>query len=104
MLNRRARVLFTDRGSRRPSPICNRPGAAAGDRVDDPEYVGPGERPGSRYEAFRRSAFVWQGPADEWDASLSYTSGTTGSENVVFTIAAPFNATSNIVSGVPPQR
>ena len=50
---------------------------------DDPEFDTPGETIGSiGYEDFIAGGdpeFVWQMPADEWDAiSLNYTSGTTG--------------------------
>jgi fatty-acyl-CoA synthase len=51
--------------------------------VDDPEYVGPGRPLGALdYEALLGEGdpdYVWQPPADEWNAiSLNYTSGTTG--------------------------
>jgi fatty-acyl-CoA synthase len=79
--------------------------------VDDSEYTGAGECLGSiDYEAFIATGeadFVWQGPADEWDAiSLSYTSGTTGNPKgaVYHHRGAYLNALSNIVSwGMPPQ-
>jgi fatty-acyl-CoA synthase len=50
---------------------------------DDPEFSGEGERLGAiEYEEFLKEGdpeFVWQMPADEWDAiTLNYTSGTTG--------------------------
>ena len=108
-----AKALITDREF---SPTIARALALAGREmlvidVDDPEYVGPGERLGSvDYEAFLAGgdpSFAWQGPADEWDAiSLNYTSGTTGNpKGVVYHHRGAYlNAVSNIVSwGMPPH-
>jgi fatty-acyl-CoA synthase len=73
--------------------------------IDDPEYVGPGERIGSTtYEQFLASAqpsFDWQGPGDEWEAiALNYTSGTTGNpKGVVYSHRGTYlNALGNIVT------
>ncbi len=79
--------------------------------VDDPEYTGPGERIGTlEYEALLASGspdFVYEQPADEWEAiSLNYTSGTTGNpKGVVYHHRGAYlNAMSNIVSwGMPPH-
>jgi len=79
--------------------------------VDDPEYVGPGERLGAlEYEGFIAGGdanYAWQNPSDEWNAiSLNYTSGTTGNpKGVVYHHRGAYlNAVSNIVSwGMPPQ-
>ena len=108
-----AKALITDREF---SPTIARALALAGREmlvvdVDDPEYVGPGERLGSvDYEAFLAGgdpSFAWQGPAEEWDAiSLNYTSGTTGNpKGVVYHHRGAYlNAVSNIVSwGMPPH-
>lgn len=108
MLNHgEAKALITDREF---SPTVAKALAQVGHElpvidVDDPEYVGPGERLGSiDYEAFLAAGdpqFAWQGPADEWDAiSLNYTSGTTGNpKGVVYHHRGAYlNAVSNIVS------
>ncbi len=114
MLNHgEAKALITDREF---SPMVAKALAQVGHElpvidVDDPEYVGPGERLGSiDYEAFLAAGdpqFAWQGPADEWDAiSLNYTSGTTGNpKGVVYHHRGAYlNAVSNIVSwGMPPH-
>jgi len=114
MLNHgEAKALITDREF---SPTVAKALAQVGHElpvidVDDPEYVGPGERLGSiDYEAFLAAGdpqFAWQGPADEWDAiSLNYTSGTTGNpKGVVYHHRGAYlNAVSNIVSwGMPPH-
>ena len=72
--------------------------------VDDPQYVGPGERLGSReYEDFIAGGdpdYAWQAPSDEWNAiGLNYTSGTTGIPKgvVVHHRGAYLNAVSNIM-------
>ena len=52
-------------------------------------------------------AFVWQGPADEWDAiALNYTSGTTGNPKGVVTHhrGAYLNAVSNVVTWEMPRH
>ncbi|HTN66522.1 MAG TPA: acyl-CoA synthetase [Burkholderiaceae bacterium] len=72
--------------------------------VDDPEYIGPGERIGSiGYEEFLAQGdpeFAWSNPSDEWNAiGLNYTSGTTGNPKgvVVHHRGAYLNAVSNIM-------
>ena len=49
---------------------------------DDPEFDGAGERLAAvEYEDFVAGGdedFAWSPPRDEWDATLNYTSGTTG--------------------------
>ena len=109
-----AKVLLTDREFARmvqkAIALANRPDMIVID-VDDPEYTGPGERVGSlEYEAVLASGtpdFVFEPPADEWDAiSLNYTSGTTGDpKGVVYHYRGAYlNAMSNIVSwGMPPH-
>ena len=109
-----AKVLLTDREFARmvqkAIALANRPDMIVID-VDDPEYTGPGERVGSlEYEAVLASGtpdFVFEQPADEWDAiSLNYTSGTTGDpKGVVYHYRGAYlNALSNIVSwGMPPH-
>ncbi len=79
--------------------------------VDDPEYVGPGDRIGAiEYEAFLASgdpSFEWSGPRDEWDAiALNYTSGTTGNpKGVVYHHRGAFmNAVSNILEWDMPKH
>jgi fatty-acyl-CoA synthase len=114
MLNHgEAKVLITDREY---SVMVKKALAGLGREilvidVDDPEYVGPGERVGSLdYETLLAGGnpeYAWQTPADEWDAiSLNYTSGTTGNpKGVVYHHRGAYlNALSNIVSwGMPPQ-
>ncbi|MBR0565279.1 acyl-CoA synthetase [Azoarcus sp. L1K30] len=109
-----ARVLITDREYSRmvktAIELANRPDMIVID-VDDPEYTGPGERVGTiEYEALLEGGspdFVYEQPADEWDAiSLNYTSGTTGNpKGVVYHHRGAYlNAMSNIVSwGMPPH-
>ncbi len=109
-----ARVLITDREYSRMVKqaivLAERPDMIVID-VDEPEYTGPGERVGSlEYEAFiagGSAQFVFEQPADEWDAiSLNYTSGTTGNpKGVVYHHRGAYlNAMSNIVSwGMPPH-
>ncbi len=109
-----ARVLITDREYSRMVKqaivLAERPDMIVID-VDEPEYSGPGERVGSlEYEAFiagGSAQFVFEQPADEWDAiSLNYTSGTTGNpKGVVYHHRGAYlNAMSNIVSwGMPPH-
>ena len=87
MLNHaEAKVLITDREysrvMKKAIELANRPEMIIID-VDDSEYTGPGERLGTlEYEAVLATGnpdFVFEKPADEWDAlSLNYTSGTTG--------------------------
>ena len=109
-----AKVVFTDREfarmAKKAIALADRPDMIVID-VDDPEYTGPGERVGSlEYEAVLASGtpdFVFEQPADEWDAiSLNYTSGTTGDpKGVVYHYRGAYlNAMSNIVSwGMPPH-
>ncbi len=79
--------------------------------VDDPVYVGPGERISALdYEAFLAAGspqFAWQPPADEWDAiALNYTSGTTGNpKGVVYHHRGAYlNAVSNILVWAMPHH
>jgi fatty-acyl-CoA synthase len=79
--------------------------------VDDPEYAGAGERIGVLdYEAFVADGsadYVWQPPADEWDAiALNYTSGTTGNpKGVVYHHRGAYlNAVSNILVWAMPHH
>ena len=109
-----AKVLLTDREFARmvkkALALAERPDMIVID-VDDSEYTGPGERVGSlEYEAVLATGtpdFVFEQPADEWDAiSLNYTSGTTGDpKGVVYHYRGAYlNAMSNIVSwGMPPH-
>ena len=109
-----AKVVFTDREfarmAKKAIALADRPDMIVID-VDDPEYTGPGERVGSlEYEAVLATGtpdFVFEPPADEWDAiSLNYTSGTTGDpKGVVYHYRGAYlNAMSNIVSwGMPPH-
>jgi fatty-acyl-CoA synthase len=114
MLNHgEARVMITDREY---SPAVKKALELVGRKilvidVDDPEYLGAGERLGSTdYEAFLADGdphYQWQPPNDEWNAiSLNYTSGTTGNpKGVVYHHRGAYlNALSNIVSwGMPPH-
>ncbi len=109
-----AKVLITDREYSRTMTkaiaLANRPEMIVID-VDDPEYTGPGEHIGSlEFEAFLASGsadFVFEQPADEWDAiSLNYTSGTTGNpKGVIYHHRGAYlNSLSNIVSwGMQPH-
>jgi fatty-acyl-CoA synthase len=109
-----ARVLLTDREYSRmvkkAIELAGRDDMIVVD-VDDPEYTGPGERVGTmEYEALLATGspdFVFEQPADEWEAiSLNYTSGTTGNpKGVVYHHRGAYlNAMSNIVSwGMPPH-
>lgn len=109
-----AKVLLTDREYARmvkkAIELAGRSDMIVVD-IDDPEYTGPGERVGTlEYEALLASGsedFVFEQPADEWDAiSLNYTSGTTGNpKGVVYHHRGAYlNAMSNIVSwGMPPH-
>jgi len=79
--------------------------------VDDPVYAGPGERIGAiDYESLiaeGSAEFVWQLPADEWDAiALNYTSGTTGNpKGVVYHHRGAYlNAVSNILVWALPHH
>lgn len=79
--------------------------------VEDALYTGPAQRIGSMaYEEFLAmgdAGFVWQLPADEWDAiSLNYTSGTTGNpKGVVYHHrGAALNAVSNILEWDMPKH
>ncbi|MBS0510887.1 MAG: acyl-CoA synthetase [Proteobacteria bacterium] len=109
-----ARVLITDREyarvMKKAIELADRADMIVID-VDDPEYTGPGDRIGTvEYEALLASGsedFVFEQPADEWEAiSLNYTSGTTGNpKGVVYHHRGAYlNAMSNIVSwGMPPH-
>ncbi len=109
-----AKVLLTDREFARmvkkAIELAERPDMIVID-VDDSEYTGPGDRVGTfEYEALLATGtpdFVFEQPADEWDAiSLNYTSGTTGDpKGVVYHYRGAYlNAMSNIVSwGMPPH-
>ena len=109
-----AKVLLTDREYSRmvkkAIELAGRADMIVVD-VDDPEYSGPGERVGTHeYEALLAEGsedFVFEQPADEWEAiSLNYTSGTTGNpKGVVYHHRGAYlNAMSNIVSwGMPPH-
>ena len=78
--------------------------------VDDPLYEG-GELLGEKsYEAFLEEGdpdYVWEYPADEWQAiSLNYTSGTTGNpKGVVYHHRGAYlNAIGNVISwNMPPH-
>lgn len=109
-----AKVLLVDREyaavAKKALALAGRSGLVVID-VDDSEYAGPGEALGRiDYEALLASGsedFVFEPPADEWDAiSLNYTSGTTGDpKGVVYHHRGAYlNALSNIVSwGMPPH-
>ncbi len=109
-----AKVLLTDREYarmvRKAIELAERPDMIVVD-IDDPEYTGPGDCVGTlEYEALLQTGtpdFVFEQPADEWDAiSLNYTSGTTGDpKGVVYHHRGAYlNAMSNIVSwGMPPH-
>ncbi|HRP25632.1 MAG TPA: acyl-CoA synthetase [Thauera sp.] len=109
-----ARVLLTDREYarmvRKAIELAGRSDMIVID-VDDPEYTGPGDLLGTMdYEALLATGsedFVFEQPADEWEAiSLNYTSGTTGNpKGVVYHHRGAYlNAMSNIVSwGMPPH-
>ncbi|MFU2489540.1 acyl-CoA synthetase [Thauera sp. WH-1] len=109
-----ARVLLTDREYarmvRKAIELAERSDMIVID-VDDPEYTGPGDLLGTMdYEALLATGsedFVFEQPADEWEAiSLNYTSGTTGNpKGVVYHHRGAYlNAMSNIVSwGMPPH-
>jgi fatty-acyl-CoA synthase len=109
-----ARVLLTDREYSRmvkaAIALADRPDMIVID-IDDSEYTGPGERVGTQdYEALLATGspdFVFEQPADEWEAiSLNYTSGTTGNpKGVVYHHRGAYlNAMSNIVSwGMAPH-
>lgn len=101
-----AKVLITDREfSKVVAPAV----AAMDDKplvidIDDPTYDG-GELVGQLdYEAFLAEGdpeFVWENPADEWEAiALNYTSGTTGNpKGVVYHHRGAYlNAVSNALS------
>ncbi|NMM10368.1 MAG: acyl-CoA synthetase [Polaromonas sp.] len=79
--------------------------------VEDAMYQGPVQRIGSLgYDEFVATGdanFVWQLPADEWDAiALNYTSGTTGNpKGVVYHHrGAALNAVSNILEWDMPKH
>ncbi len=79
--------------------------------VDDPVYEGPGAAIGElSYESFLGTGapdFVWQQPADEWDAiALNYTSGTTGNpKGVVYSHRGAYtNAVSNVLVWAMPHH
>ena len=80
-----AKVLISDREF---SPVISKALKIIDKRmvvidIDDPMYDGKGQLLGEKnYEAFLEEGdpdFIWEGPADEWQAiALNYTSGTTG--------------------------
>ncbi len=79
--------------------------------VDDTEYAGAGSRIGQHaYEAFIAagdSQYLWQPPADEWDAiALNYTSGTTGNpKGVVYHHRGAYlNAVCNLLTWAMPHH
>jgi fatty-acyl-CoA synthase len=79
--------------------------------VDDSEYTGEGQRIGSiDYEALLAEgdpAYVWQPPADEWEAiALNYTSGTTGNpKGVVYHHRGAYlNAICNLLTWAMPHH
>ena len=79
--------------------------------VEDALYTGPAEKVGTTtYEAFVAKgdpAFVWNLPANEWDAiALNYTSGTTGNpKGVVYHHrGAATNAISNVLEWDMPKH
>ena len=79
--------------------------------VDDPTYVGPGDRLGTiDYEAFLAGGdpgYAWAPPADEWQAiALNYTSGTTGNpKGVVYHHRGAFiNAIANVMTWSMPRH
>ncbi len=79
--------------------------------IDDPEYGGSevpvGEIDYERWLAQGDSHFVWQPPADEWNAiSLNYTSGTTGHpKGVVYHHrGASLNAIGNLLTWAMPPH
>lgn len=106
-----ARVVIVDREF---SPVMRAALAGIQEKilvidVDDPEYIGPGERIGEiEYESWLAQGdpqHAWQNPSDEWNAiGLNYTSGTTGNPKgvVVHHRGAYLNAVSNVmVWGLP---
>ena len=108
-----ARALVTDREfsatiARALEKVASRPLVID---VDDPEYVGPGEKLGQiGYEEFLAGGdpdFPWQPPADEWNAiALNYTSGTTGNpKGVVYHHRGAYlNGIGNILTWGMPQH
>jgi len=114
MLNHgEARVLLVDREfselMRRVLAMVERPLLVID--VDDPEYLGAGERIGElEYEAYLAGGdpdYAWLRPADEWDAiCLNYTSGTTGNpKGVVYHHRGAYtNAISNILEWDMPKH
>ncbi len=79
--------------------------------IDDPAWTGGGSLLGqTTYDAFLAQGdpdYIWQNPADEWDAiALNYTSGTTGDPKGVVTHhrGAHLNAVSNILNWGMPQH
>ncbi len=108
-----AKVLITDREF---APTI-KAALAAVDRelliidVDDPVHDGAGERIGALdYEVFLAQGdadYVWNAPADEWDAiALNYTSGTTGNpKGVVYSHRGAYtNAVSNVLVWAMPHH
>ena len=105
-----AKVLISDREF---SPVIGAALALLDDKplvidIDDPAWP-QGELLGAMdYETFLAGGdpdYVWQNPADEWDAiALNYTSGTTGDPKGVVTHhrGAHLNAVNNILNwGMP---
>jgi 3-(methylthio)propionyl---CoA ligase len=78
--------------------------------IDDASYRGGKTLGEIGYEAFLAEGdpdYVWQGPADEWDAiSLNYTSGTTGDpKGVVYHHRGAYlNAISNVLDWDMPSH
>jgi fatty-acyl-CoA synthase len=78
--------------------------------IDDPSFVGGRTLGDIGYEAFLAEGnpeYVWQNPADEWDAiALNYTSGTTGDpKGVVYHHRGAYlNAISNVLDWDMPQH
>ena len=108
-----AKVLLTDREF---SGVVEQALALLGERrpfvieVEDDEAPAGKQLGEVSYETFLAHgdpAFVWQAPADEWDAiALNYTSGTTGNPKGVVTHhrGAYLNAVANVVSWELPRH
>lgn len=108
-----ARVLLTDREF---SPVIEQALSILGDtaplviEVEDEAAPGGARLGEISYEEFLSSGdpeYVWQLPADEWDAiALNYTSGTTGDPKGVVTHhrGAYLNAVNNVVAWSLPNH